>query len=636
MAKYIPIVFIADESYIVPTSVAIQSIIENKNDSTAYKFYILTSELSPKSIDNLNEFKSDKVDIRVVTSSIEKYNNIHHGVENSYCQATETALLKFDIPELVDENRIIYLDGDILCLCDLSDLYATDLEGHCLGAVMDSGKMYSGREFVLNTPTYFNSGVMIMELKLMKENNVGQKLYDIKKEMIDSQLMDQDVFNTLFINKVKMLPIRYNFLYINLLRAKHQNKFEINNLNDLYGTNYTSLSSALDDAAIVHFASKNKPWKDIDVELHDVWKGYFDRSPVSGETDYLLRHQNAWLYSEYHSLSKELSRTKKKVKELSRKDSAYWKRECQNIQNSISFKIGRLITAVPRFFRDKLRTLKADRTRKDKYKQWLPIVSDGLNTENRPNKIIISLTSYGPRLKTAHITVGTLLRQTIKPDKIVLCIAEADYKNLTPELKKLEKHGLIEVLKCEDLKSPHMKYFFTMQKYPDDIVITVDDDVIYRLDLIEKLYAAYKLFPECVSALRVHRIRLNEEGNIRPYSKWKMRSSEYILIPRNDYFATGVGGVLYPPHILHSDLFRLDIIKETCLKADDVWLKFMELLNNVKVVLADSYKTLEYIENTQQIGLYNNNVDSNQNDVQIEMVLNHYGKTKCIEMINNN
>ncbi|MGN1105557.1 MAG: glycosyltransferase family 8 protein [Huintestinicola sp.] len=633
--KFIPVVFITDEGYIVPTIVAMQSIIDNKNADTAYRFYILADELSEKSKAMIESLNSDMIETKIILSSIEKYNNIHQGVENSYCQATETALLKFDIPDLINEDRIIYLDGDLICLKDLTELYNTDLEGNWLAAVTDSGKAYTGRDFVKECPTYFNSGVMIMDLENMRKNQVGRELYDIKKNMTDSKLMDQDVFNTFFMNRVKLLPIRYNFLYINLLRAQENGNLEINKLNDLFSTNYPNLSSIYEDAAIIHFASKNKPWKDVNVTLHDVWMHYYENSPAGNESEYLYTQQIKWLTKECEQLSLENSRKNRKIKEL-RRSYQLWKGKCTSYERSVSFRVGRKLTAPLRFVRDKLKEMRKANLKKNKYNSLVPIPTDGLNKEPRDKKLILSMTSYGPRLKTVHITVGTLLRQTVKPDKIVVCISEADYKNITPQMKKLEKMGMIEIMQTEDLRSPHMKYFFTMQKYPDDIIITVDDDVIYRADLVEKLYEAYKQFPECVCACRVHRMRLDEEGGLRPYREWKMRSSEYILMPRNDYFATGVGGVLYPPHIMHEDLFRLDIIKETCLKADDVWLKFMELLNGVKVVLADRNQALEYIDDTQQAGLFNNNVGENQNDIQIDNVLDHYGREKLIEMIHTN
>lgn len=628
----IPVVFIADEGYIVPTIVSIQSIIDNKEEDTRYRFYILTSGLSEESTQKLDSMTSDKVEIKVIEASVEKYAQIHHGIENSYCQATETALLKFDIPDLIDENRVIYLDGDIICLHDLSGLYGTDLEGNMLGAVMDSGKVYSKRDFVVNCPTYFNSGVMIMDLDQMRRNNVGEDLYSIKKNMVDCALMDQDVFNTFFENRVKLLPIKYNFLYINLLRARDIGRLEINFLNDLFGTRYVSLSAALNEAVIVHFASKNKPWKDVNVALHDVWMEYFNRSPEAGNTLYLLTQQNNWLMQERQNLSRELSRIKKKNNELKKSNQVFWKGEYYSMRNSLSFRLGRIITALPRFVRDRIKAARQSR----KCRETAAVTAHELNIRERDKKIIVSMTSYGQRLNTVHVTIDSILRQTVKPDKIVLCISEADHADLPATLKKYEKKNLIEILVCEDLKSPHMKYFFTMQKYPDDIVITVDDDVIYRTDLIEKLYSSYQLYPDCVSALRVHRIRLNEEGEIRPYKKWKLRSSEYVLVPRHDYFATGVGGVLYPPHLLHEDMFRLDIIRETCLKADDVWLKFMELLNDVKVVLADSNKALEYIENTQEGGLFNKNVDCDQNDVQIQALVDHYGTGIIDTIVSNN
>lgn len=616
--NYIPIAFVTDNDYVVPTCTAIQSLLESKTAATRYRIYIITVELTEENAAMLNKFASDSIEIRIITASADNITGIHDSRENSFCQATESALLKFELPALVPERRIIYLDGDILCFKDLTPLYHADLHGNLLGAVRDSGSMYSKREIITECPDYFNSGVMVMELDGMREADTAGALYEIKRSMKQSELMDQDVFNIYFNGGVTLLDVQWNYLYTNLMRAKDQGKTDICKFNEVFGTHYKSFTLACHDAAIVHFASKNKPWKDPEALLGDEWAGCFSRSPAGAISDYIVKEQVKWISAERKSLQKECDRLKKKQKDL-----YYWRGECQSIRNSVSFKTGRFLTAVPRFVRDKLRSLRKAR----------PACT--LKKEDRKQRIIVSLTSYGERLKTVHLALDTIFRQTVKPDKIVLCVTQEDYELLPENLKAMEKKGKIELITGENLRA-HKKYFYTMQKYPDDIIITVDDDVLYRRDLIEKLYAAYKLFPDCVCAIRVHRIILNEDGEPLPYTKWKLRNTEYLLQPRNDYLATGVGGALYPPHLFGEETFNAELIKELCYYADDIWLKIMELRSNIRVVLADKNPRLTYTEGTQEVGLFNTNVGENLNDVQLNALLDHYGREELIDRIIDN
>ena len=98
-----------------------------------------------------------------------------------------------------------------------------------------------------------------MLLNLVKMASVINDLIITKKEQPDQTLMDQDVFNIVIGNNIVNLPIKYNFLYTNLIRAKKN--YTIKDLNILYGTHYKSLREIYADAAIIHYASKDKPWK---------------------------------------------------------------------------------------------------------------------------------------------------------------------------------------------------------------------------------------------------------------------------------------------------------------------------------------------------------------------------------------
>lgn len=238
--------------------------------------------------------------------------------------------------------------------------------------------------------------------------------------------------------------------------------------------------------------------------------------------------------------------------------------------------------------------------------------------------VTVSLTSFPARISFVPQVIASVLNQTVRPDRVVLWLAESQFagreKDLPQELVELTEKGL-EINWCEDLR-PHKKYFYTMQKYPDDIIITVDDDVVYQQDLVETLLNSFFRHPYAVSAMRAHCITFDGQGNINPYALWE-RGVRLAGYPSHALLAVGVGGVLYPPHCFGSELFNREFIVENCLNADDLWLKANEIISNVPVVLAAASAEVKNIKGSQTEALYKSNDLGDCNDRQFENIMNH-------------
>ena len=181
--------------------------------------------------------------------------------------------------------------------------------------------------------------------------------------------------------------------------------------------------------------------------------------------------------------------------------------------------------------------------------------------------------------------IAELLEQTMKPDKIILWLGEGKFpgNELPPIFSKVRACG-VDIEFREDI-GPHTKYFYAVKEYPDDIVITFDDDHIYDRHIIETLYRSYKKHPECVSAMLCVKYSFSEDNSECYADLWETAWNT-AGEPSFQYQAEGVGGVLYPPHSIHEEVFNLEAIKRLSPKADDIWLKFMEVINGTKVVPA--------------------------------------------------
>ena len=246
---------------------------------------------------------------------------------------------------------------------------------------------------------------------------------------------------------------------------------------------------------------------------------------------------------------------------------------------------------------------------------------------NKLPNITVSLTSYPKRIPTLATVLAPIFQQTYPADRVALWLAEDQFphkeRDLPDDLLMLKEKMGLEIHWCDDLK-PHKKYYYAIREFPEDIIITIDDDIVYSKTLIETLMRSYCRYPNAVSAMRVHKIIFDEYGFPQPYKKWKKECNEAYDAPSMIYMATGSGGILYPPHCLHHEVFNKQEILKTCLYGDDLWLKVMEVMNNTPVVLADKHSPLREIASVQDVALWHKNVNGGMNDSQLTSILKKY------------
>lgn len=246
----------------------------------------------------------------------------------------------------------------------------------------------------------------------------------------------------------------------------------------------------------------------------------------------------------------------------------------------------------------------------------------GLNTEKRDETYIVSLTSFPARIEEIWISIETILRQSFKPDKIILWLADEQFpdKILPDSLLQLKERGLtIEF--CEDLKS-HKKYYYSIRKFPKANIITLDDDLYYHKDVLINIVDLHKKFQKLITTNRAHMFRFNDK-EIKPYRKWKHNVT--TKKPSHLLMQTGGAGTLYPPESLYDKAFDSKLIKDLCFHADDLWLKMMAYLNDVKIVTNGYYnKDFLTITQTQREKLVTNNVISGGNDQQLKNVCEYF------------
>lgn len=242
-----------------------------------------------------------------------------------------------------------------------------------------------------------------------------------------------------------------------------------------------------------------------------------------------------------------------------------------------------------------------------------------------PETLTVSLTSFGTRIETVYLTIESLMQQSLKADRIVLTLDRNNFSEATlpAALKKQRDRGL-EILFCEEDLGPYTKFYYTLQKYPDDLLITVDDDLVYPIDTLDQLYRAYQNDPDVVHCTRSHLIRFNTNGAILPYKSWKWDHN--FDAPSLLIFPTGVGGVLYFPGCFDEEILNKKVFQQLARDADDIWLKAMTLLRQTKCRQVSDGRPWKdrylQINHSQITSLKRKN--KNGNDIKILNTLGHY------------
>lgn len=245
--------------------------------------------------------------------------------------------------------------------------------------------------------------------------------------------------------------------------------------------------------------------------------------------------------------------------------------------------------------------------------------------------IMVSLTTYGKKIHEVYLVIESIFQQTLKANKIVLWLSEKDFSDeaLPILLKKQKKRGL-EIRYCEDLRS-YTKVIYSFEEFKGYHIVSIDDDVVYPVDMIERFVECYKRNNNKIYFNKGHRMLYNKTQNkMEPYSLWVKDSD--LTGSSFEYLPLGVYGIFYPDGILNKEVFNKEVFISKCPMADDIWFKAMSLLNNVECEVVErgavNVNNFISIEVNRECSLARTNVDKCANDWQIKNIFEHYNLYK--------
>ena len=282
----ISIVFAADDNYVPCTAVMLYSILVNGSKSNNYDILFLHSGISSGNANQLQKMarRFENCSLRFVDVT-EQVNGYHFYTEAGPDKErlTKETYYRLLLPELLTEySRVLYLDGDMIALTDVAELYHTELGESYIAACRDLGGLmyyYGGDQRLkrnqeetlkLERPNdYFNAGMLLFNLSALRQAHSTQKLLSVATER-NWMYHDQDVLNVLCEHRKVLLPAVWNAVCpetLVKLPAGLQEEFEI--------------SQAA--PKIVHFAGNRKPWQDFGVpHCEDFWR-YAAQTPFIQE-----------------------------------------------------------------------------------------------------------------------------------------------------------------------------------------------------------------------------------------------------------------------------------------------------------------------------------------------------------------
>lgn len=219
--KVIPIFFATDDNYAPYLSVAICSLLENASKDYFYKIHIITNSLSAKNKSILKTFGNKNCEIKFVDIS-SKINKLQQQLflRDYYSLAIYYRLF---LAEMFDEfDKAIYLDCDIVVKGDISKLYEIPLScNQLIGAVNDEAVVctdefvcYSENFLGIEKEKYFNSGVLLMNFKALRDFQFEKKFLKLLEQVKFTVAPDQDFLNVLCYDRVKFIDKVWNKMTI--------------------------------------------------------------------------------------------------------------------------------------------------------------------------------------------------------------------------------------------------------------------------------------------------------------------------------------------------------------------------------------------------------------------------------------
>lgn len=220
MNREIPIFFTIDDSYAPFLAVALNSAIKNSDPQRNYKAIVLYQDLGADNISRLQSLQTEnfKIELMPIRANMEALDDrMSNRLRCDYF--TLTIYFRLFIPSMFPQyDKGIYIDSDVVLTDDIAKLFDIDIGENYIGACNDLSiadipplVAYTEKAVGVNAKEYINSGVLLMNLKKMRDDDLeGHFLALLNKCHFDSIAPDQDYLNAMCNGKIYYLEEKWD------------------------------------------------------------------------------------------------------------------------------------------------------------------------------------------------------------------------------------------------------------------------------------------------------------------------------------------------------------------------------------------------------------------------------------------
>lgn len=230
--------------------VTVASILLNASLKDDYKFYIMCDAFSQNDKIMFSKLSCIKdAEFEFIKMNNGEFDGAIHdwlGVSSSY---------RLKLSTLTKEDKILYLDSDIVVLKDIKELYSHDVSNYYLAGIEDKCSSFMRNRVGLREGEVFiNGGVQLMNLDRFRKDNLEKVIFE--KLRASSFYTDQDVINDVCRGRILSLPLKYNLMPVENAYLNRQQEY----------------LETLKDPFVLHFTEK--PWANKNIKFANFWIRY--------------------------------------------------------------------------------------------------------------------------------------------------------------------------------------------------------------------------------------------------------------------------------------------------------------------------------------------------------------------------
>ena len=254
------ILYTLNDKFVPQVAASICSICENNKSFNEIHFFLISNGITNENKSKLKDFiekYNRKLTIKEL-NNIKDYFDFEFDTTGWNPVILARLILEKFIPEDID--KILYLDGDTIVRGNLHELWKTEIDNYVIGASIEPTTDRKRKiDLGLEKYPYYNSGVLLINLKKWRKESIGSKILEFYKKNNKKMFApDQDALNCFLKDQIYTLSPTYNFCNI---FYQYNYKFLNKLMKPVQYVNEDIFSNAVKDPIIVHYLGEERPWR---------------------------------------------------------------------------------------------------------------------------------------------------------------------------------------------------------------------------------------------------------------------------------------------------------------------------------------------------------------------------------------